>query len=204
MKTVIVNYGMGNPGSILNMLKYLDINAIISDQFSDIESADKLILPGVGSFDHGMNSLNNSGLSDALSEQVVIRKKPVLGICLGMHIMTLTSEEGSIMGLGWINAVTKRFRFEQESQLKVPHTGWNRIIKLKDNAIADHLDDLSKFYFVHSYFVKCDNKNDVVCKTNFGLSFDSVFAHENIFGCQFHPEKSHRHGMQIFKNFSKI
>ena len=204
MNIVIVDYGLGNLGSILNMLKFLNIEATISDNSSVISNAKKLILPGVGSFDNGIKNLKTSGLYDVLMQQVLVQKIPILGICLGMQLMTMNSEEGIENGFGWIDAETKKFDFTPESGLKVPHIGWNRIKIKNSNIIIDGMQDISKFYFVHSYYVSCNRPNDIVCSTTFGVDFTSVFVKDNIYGCQFHPEKSHKYGMQLLKNFNSL
>jgi glutamine amidotransferase len=204
MNIVIVDYGLGNPGSILNMLRYLDIEATISDNSSVISNAKKLILPGVGSFDNGIKNLKTSGLYDVLMQKVLGQKIPILGICLGMQLMTINSEEGIENGFGWIDAVTKKFDFTPERGLKVPHIGWNRVNTENPNIIMYELQDISKFYFVHSYYVSCRRPHDIVCSTTFGIDFTSVFAKDNIYGCQFHPEKSHKYGMQLLKNFNSL
>lgn len=204
MNIVIVDYGLGNLGSILNMLRYLNIEAEISDNPNTIKDAKKLILPGVGSFDNGINNLKSSGLFDDLNHQVLIEKIPVLGICLGMQLMTSNSEEGKEEGFGWIKAAAKKFDFTPDIGLKVPHTGWNRVKVIRPNPIMIGLDDLSKFYFVHSYYISCSEQDNMVCKTTFGIDFTSVFAKDNIYGCQFHPEKSHKYGMQLLRNFNNI
>ncbi len=204
MNIVIADYGMGNVGSILNMLKYLDIQAVITDDPATLRKAGKIILPGVGSFDNGMNNLIQTGLYDALMEKALISKIPVLGICLGMQLMTHSSEEGVSKGLGWINASTIRFNFKPDSGLKVPHVGWNSVHPQRKHSLIYGIDESSKFYFVHSYYVVCNEKEDSLCKTSFGIPFDTIIARDNIFGCQFHPEKSHKFGMQLFKNFNNI
>lgn len=204
MNIAIVDYGMGNPGSILNMLNYLDIEAAITANPEEISHARKIILPGVGAFDNGMANLRQSGLINVLNRKVMDEKTPVLGICLGMQLMTAHSEEGKTDGLGWINARTVKFRLPENINLKVPHTGWNRLDVTGRNPVSGWFDHDSKFYFVHSYHVVCNDETDSVCKTTHGIPFDSVFAHDNIFGCQFHPEKSHKYGMKVFKNFDKL
>lgn len=201
---IIIDYGMGNLGSILNMFNYLDISAAIHSDPRVIAKAGKIILPGVGAFDNGMLNLKESGIYDVLMERVTVDKIPVLGICLGMQLMTESSEEGMEPGLGWIKATTRRFNFENISNLKVPHVGWNNIRIVKPNPVVEGLDAVSKFYFVHSYYVECRNLEDVVCKTTYGHAFDTVIAHENIYGCQFHPEKSHKYGMKVYENFNKL
>lgn len=203
-KICIVNYGLGNLGSIQNMYKKIGVKAAISHDETEIAEADKLILPGVGAFDEGMRGLKRSGLMQILERKVLEEKTPVLGVCLGMQLLTNESEEGDEEGLGWINAKAKKFSFAAESDLKVPHMGWNEVEICRDDELVkelDKADEAARFYFVHSYFVECENPQDVLLKTSHGNEFDVAFRHEQIMGVQFHPEKSHRFGMQILKNF---
>ncbi len=204
MNIVIVDYGLGNTGSILNMLRHLEIDAAISNSIDEIKKAKRLILPGVGAFDHGMKNLISSGIGEVLTEMVMAKKIPVLGICLGMQLMTLRSSEGMATGMGWINASTIGFDRDIAVKLRVPHTGWNTVEIKKENDLLKDMPDDSRFYFVHSYHLQCHDKTLAAGRTHYGEWFDSVIAHENIFGCQFHPEKSHRFGMKIFENFNKI
>lgn len=204
MSIVIIDYGMGNTGSILNMLKFLQIDAIISASPSDIEKADKIILPGVGAFDHGINQLQKHQLINSLNEQILVRKKPILGICLGLQLMTNSSEEGVLPGLGWLDAQTLKFKINPDTTIRIPHIGWNLLEPLQQHPLLNDLQHPSKYYFVHSYYLSCNNPADVVGVTYHGQRFDALVAHENIMGCQFHPEKSHRFGMKIFENFNKI
>ncbi|MES2691176.1 MAG: imidazole glycerol phosphate synthase subunit HisH [Bacteroidota bacterium] len=199
----IVNYGMGNLGSIHNMFKYLGIPAQISASESEIANAEKLLLPGVGAFDAAMQKLNSSGLKEVLDHKVLVEKKPVLGICLGMQLLTNKSEEGSLKGLGWIDAETVKFR-PDNTQIKIPHMGWNLANEVRPSLLTGSLPDEPRFYFVHSYYVKAKDEKDVLMKTRYGVDFDSVVQHENIYGAQFHPEKSHKYGMKIFQNFNRI
>lgn len=198
---VIIDYGMGNIGSIDNMLKYLGVKAIISSDENVISNADKIILPGVGHFDRAMSNIKNLGLTDVLKEMAMIKKKPFLGICLGMQIMCECSDEGILPGLSFVQAEVKKFDFGLDSKLKVPHMGWNRIYSNKSSNILDGLDNDSRFYFVHSYFVKCQNEMDVLTKTTYEFDFVSSFEVDNLIGVQFHPEKSHRFGVTLFRNF---
>jgi glutamine amidotransferase len=200
-KVVIIDYGMGNIGSIDNMLKYLGVKAIISSDVTVISNADKIILPGVGHFDRAMTNIKNLGLMDVLKEMAMVKKKPFLGICLGMQIMCKSSDEGLLPGLSFVQAEVKKFNFGLDSKLKVPHMGWNKIHSNKTSNILNGLDYVSRFYFVHSYFVKCQNEMDVLTKTTYGFEFVSSFEVDNLIGAQFHPEKSHRFGVTLFRNF---
>lgn len=204
MNIVIIDYDMGNPGSIMNMLKYLNIEAIISNNPEEIKKAKKIILPGVGAFDNGISNLKEKGLFNLLNEKVLVENTPILGICLGMQLMTLSSEEGEMDGFGWIKASVKRFSPNKEIKLKVPHIGWNNVEVLNPHPITDNITVDSKFYFVHSYHVVCEEQTDVISRTHYDISFDSIIAKDNIYGCQFHPEKSHKHGMKILENFQNI
>ncbi|KMJ53613.1 imidazole glycerol phosphate synthase [Vogesella sp. EB] len=200
---VIIDYGVGNLGSIQNMLRKVGCQAITSSDPDVIMNAPKLLLPGVGAFDAGMQCLTERGLKPVLNDYVISRKKPVLGICLGMQLMTASSDEGSIPGLGWIDAQVKRIR-PSDSTLKVPHMGWNQVRQVKDDPLLTNLVTGSRFYFVHSYHVECHNPEDVLLTTNYGGEFHSAFRHGNIWGFQFHPEKSHKFGMQLLKNFAEL
>jgi len=202
---VVVDYKMGNIGSILNMFKKIGISVTSSSSSDEIEKADKLILPGVGSFDSGMENLKISGLIPMLNEKVIKKKTPVLGICLGMQLFGTKSEEGGMLGLGWIDAETARFKFSQgQPNLKIPHMGWNNIVLKRESSLFKDMPEDSRFYFVHSYHLICNNEKDVVAKTFYGYEFASIVQKENIYGVQFHPEKSHKFGMKLLKNFAEI
>lgn len=201
---IVVDYGLGNINSICNMLSHLNIRTRISNCLEEIIEADKLILPGVGSFDAGMMSLRKSGLDISLSEAVLVRKKPVLGICLGMQLMTKRSEEGKEKGLGWFNASTEKFKFTESVGLKIPHMGWNRVISKAQSPLFEGLIDENRFYFVHSYHVVCENEANILAECCYGESFVCAIRQENIWGVQFHPEKSHRFGMRLLKNFAEL
>lgn len=200
----IIDYGMGNLGSIRNMLQRLGSLCMVTSDLSQIRKAKKIILPGVGSFDQAMNNLKDFDLIGILSEKVQELKTPVLGICLGMQVMAKDSEEGSLPGLGWIDACTKKFNsLALDPILKIPHMGWNTL-KIKRNvAFLADLPQNPSFYFVHSYHVVCNSIEDVVATTNHGYDFVSIFQHDNILAVQFHPEKSHKFGMQVLKNFAE-
>jgi glutamine amidotransferase len=196
---VIVDYGLGNVGSVANMLRKAGARARVSASCADIDAADKLILPGVGHFDSGMGKLHEAGLLPALNEQVLGRGKPVLGICLGMQMMTRGSEEGSRPGLGWIDATTHRF--PDLAGLRVPHMGWNTVQPENRASLFARGGDAERFYFVHSYFVKTADPEHVAATCGYGIDFAAAFQANNIFGVQFHPEKSHWFGMTLLKRF---
>jgi glutamine amidotransferase len=201
---VIIDYGMGNTGSIVNMFKKIGIESKISSDINEIENASKLILPGVGSFDNGMRNISDRGLLDILNKKVLYDKTPVLGICLGCQLITRTSEEGSLPGLGWIGADTVRFNFDGvNSHLKIPHMGWNTVSINNNHPLVNNLMGEQRYYFVHSYHLKCYNEEDVLMKTHYGYDFPSAVNRENITGLQFHPEKSHHFGMQLLKNWAE-
>lgn len=197
---VVVEYGMGNLGSILNMLKKVGAEAKSSSRAKDILSADKLILPGVGSFDHGMEHLNNLNLIEPLNRAASEQGKPILGICLGAQLLTQGSEEGHLPGLGWLDATTVRIKADA---LKVPHMGWNIARPLKPSALFQDLPIPARFYFVHSYHMVCGNPADSLCQTPYGMEFTSGIERDNLVGLQFHPEKSHKFGMILMRNFAE-
>lgn len=198
----IVDYGMGNLGSIANMLKKIGFNAEVTADAARVGSARKLILPGVGAFDAGMDRLERSGLVGPLNERVREARVPILGICLGMQLMTEGSAEGVRPGLGWIDADTVRFE-AIDAAMKIPHMGWNLVRPVRAAALTDELPAEPRFYFVHSYFVRCRREDDVILKTAYGGDFDSGFHRDNVWGVQFHPEKSHKFGMQLLRNFAQ-
>ena len=202
---VIVDYGMGNLGSIVNMLKKVGAEATITSDKSVIERARKLILPGVGAFDNGMKNLNRLDLLTLLNRKALEERIPVLGVCLGMQLLTKGSEEGDLPGLGWIDAETVKFRFDTaNSSLKIPHMGWNSIKVKNHRALFEEMNDELRFYFVHSYYVRCNEESDILATTHYGHEFTSSVMRDNIMGTQFHPEKSHKFGMKVFKNFINL
>lgn len=201
----IVDYKMGNIGSILNMFKKIGVEATITADREIISNANGLVLPGVGAFDGGMNNLKNLKLLDVLQEAVLEKKKPVLGICLGMQLLFDSSEEGRAKGLGWISGECLKFpNILHNEVLKVPHIGWNYIDKKENHPLLEGADADTRFYFVHSYYVKSAEPDAVLAASEYGLKFDSIVAKDNVMGVQFHPEKSHRYGMELLKNFSNI
>jgi imidazole glycerol-phosphate synthase subunit HisH len=201
---VIIDYGMGNLGSIANMLKKVGAQATVSSDIATIEQADKLILPGVGAFDNGMANLSRLGLLPVLNAKVREAKTPILCVCLGMQLLAQRSEEGQLPGLGWLQAEAIRFKFNQgQSNLKVPHMGWNLINLQRPHPVFADMYEEPRFYFVHSYHVICQNEADVLAKTEYGYEFVAAVAKENIVGVQFHPEKSHKFGMRLYKNFAE-
>jgi len=202
----IVDYGMGNLGSIVNMLKKVGATeAVMTADEKVIERAEKLILPGVGAFDTGMKKLSDTGLTETLNRKALEEKVPVLGICLGMQLITKGSEEGDRPGLGWIDAETLKFRFDKSDMtLKVPHMGWNSVTVRQADGIFKGVEEEPRFYFVHSYYVRCADEADILGTTHYGHEFTSSVRRGNIMGTQFHPEKSHKFGMNVFKNFVNL
>jgi len=201
---VIVDYGLGNLASVLNMFKKAGVkNVCISSDETVIEKASKLILPGVGAFDAGMDNLEKSGLIPLLNKKVIEDKIPLLGICLGMQLLTKKSEEGVKPGLGWIDAETVKFNLDPVLKLKVPHMGWNYIKVLNQNPLIE-MGSKNRFYFVHSYYVKCKDESQSIATSHFGIDFTCMVNKDNIYGAQFHPEKSLKFGMQVLDNFAKL
>ena len=198
----IVDYGMGNLGSVLNMFRYIGVPANISSDLSVINKASKLLLPGVGAFDSAISRINSSGLRDILDHKVIVKQTPILGICLGMQLLTSGSEEGTLPGFGWIPAETSRF--SSLPDLKIPHMGWNLVTPNTPSELTQDLPTASRFYFVHSYYITVDNPQYSILRTCHGIEFDSAIQCDNIYGTQFHPEKSHKFGMHLLKNFSNI
>ncbi len=203
-KIVIVDYGMGNLFSVKKKLNRLKKDCIISSEPKIISQADKLILPGVGHFKKAMKNIHDLKLYDSLNQTVLIDKKPVLGICLGMQIMADYSEEGNCSGLGWIKADVKRFNINNKLKYKVPHTGWNNIIKKKESKILGNVSEDSEFYFVHAYHLVAGNPDDIICETEYEYNFCSAIEKNNIYGVQFHPEKSHFSGEKLLFNFVNL
>jgi len=197
----IIDFGMGNLGSIRNMLARLNIESEITSDQKHIRLADKLILPGVGAFDKAMSNLLDLGLLPLLHELVIDNKTPILGICLGMQLLSEKSEEGALKGLGWIESETVRFKFSEEQNLRIPHMGWNTVNIQKDSCLFTEMYHEPRFYFVHSYHLKCKSRDTILTETHYGYDFTSAVQKDNIYGVQFHPEKSHKFGMRLLKNY---
>jgi glutamine amidotransferase len=201
---VIVDYGIGNLASVLNMLKKIGVKeAAVSGNEEVLAKASKILLPGVGAFDSGMGNLEKSGLISLLNQKALREKVPVLGICLGMQMLTKRSREGQKPGLGWIDAETLKFNPPAEMKLKVPHMGWDYIKVQRPNPLVE-TDSKSRFYFVHSYYVKCLDETQSLATCFFGQEFTCMVNKDNIFGTQFHPEKSLKFGMKVLENFAKL
>lgn len=201
----IINYGSGNIQAIANIYHKLNIPFIITDNVEELRMATKLILPGVGAFDEVMNQLNNSGLRETLDEMVLIKKTPVIGVCVGMQILAKSSEEGVTPGLGWIDGIVKKMSVANlHHKPHLPHMGWNVAKPKRESSLLEGLDIQKGFYFLHSYCFDCKNQDDILMTTEYGQEVISAVNHENIYGTQFHPEKSHNNGIQIFKNFANL
>ena len=196
---IIIDYGMGNLHSVYKAFERLGSEVKISNNLEDIKKADKIILPGVGNFKKGMENLRKLNLIKPLNQRATEDKTPILGICLGMQLLTKHSEEGDCDGLGWFNAVTRKFNLRKE--FKVPHMGWNSINIEKNDKIFEGIEPNSKFYFVHSFYVECLEEKDILAYTEHDKNFVSAIQKDNIYGMQFHPEKSHESGLKILKNF---
>ena len=192
---------MGNTGSIKNMLSFLGFESQVSNEAKIINEADFLILPGVGKFDRAMQNINNLNLADTISEAVVEKRIPTLGICLGMQLMCLSSEEGNEKGLGLVNYYVKQFKFINRSNLKIPHMGWNFLKKTNNGLLFKSQEENQRFYFVHSFYLEDSDLPYKTSITRYGIDFISSFEKDNLFGVQFHPEKSHSYGKNLFKNF---
>ena len=199
----IVDYGMGNSKSVSNMLRKIGFGAFITSIPGDLKKAKKIILPGVGSFDTAINNLQQYGLIDSLTDCAIIKKIPVLGICLGMHLFANNSEEGNLPGLCWIPGQVRKINFSKENTiLKIPHMGWNTVKPSnEDTVLFKDVPQSMRFYFVHSYHFVCDNPENILATCHYGYEFTCAVKKENIYGVQFHPEKSHKFGMQVLKNF---
>lgn len=208
MTTTVVSCGIGNVGAIPNMLRRVGESCVIAETVEQIRAGQRIILPGVGSFNAAMRRIRDSGLMEVLDEMVRQRGVPILGICLGMQLMSQGSEEDDAgqrePGFGWIKGRCLRFKpAHSEQKLRIPQMGWNLVSVRRPSPLFDGFDDDSRFYFAHSYYMECDVPDDVVTTTDYGCTFASAVQHENVMGVQFHPEKSHRFGLRLFENFVK-
>ncbi|OCA69878.1 imidazole glycerol phosphate synthase, glutamine amidotransferase subunit [Chryseobacterium contaminans] len=201
----LIDYGVGNINAFVNVYKRVDVPVKIAKTKEDLLDAQKLILPGVGHFDHAMSQLNNSGMRDTLDELVLEKKIPVIGICVGMQMMANNSDEGTLEGLKWINATVKKFDESKIKQVtRLPHMGWNDVKPVKDLDLFKGLERDAIFYFLHTYYFECNNSEDIMAITDYGGEFASAAHHENKYGIQFHPEKSHSYGEILLHNFAKL
>ena len=201
----LIDYRVGNIFAFQNVFKRLDIPTKIAKTCQDLIDAEKLILPGVGSFDYAMNQLNNSGMRGKLDELVLEKKVPVIGICVGMQMMGNRSDEGKLDGLKWIDAEILKFNESLiQQRTKLPHMGWNDVSPIENHPLFIGLEKEAIFYFLHSFYFKCNDINDSIANTEYGISFSSAVNHNNIYGIQFHPEKSHQYGEKLLHNFAKL
>lgn len=201
----IVNYGSGNIQAILNIYKQLNINCFVANTPEELLGTTKLILPGVGSFDETMKQLMDSGFKKELDILVLEHKIPVMGICVGMQILAKRSDEGKLNGLGYIDAEVKKFDSSKILEKPhLPHMGWNSIEPTKNHKIFENIEFENGFYFLHTYYFSCHTEEDILARTNYSGNFASAVNHHNVFGMQFHPEKSHHNGVQLFKNFANL
>ena len=201
----IINYGLGNIRAFANVYNRLNIPHAIISKPDELRNAEKLILPGVGAFDHAMELLQRSGMRETLDELVLERKVPILGICVGMQMLAQSSEEGKLSGLGWIDAVVKRFDPTTLShKTHLPHMGWNNVVPSSDNALFRELQDSPTFYFLHSYYVSCSREEHVIARTQYGIQFACAVNFDNVYGVQFHPEKSHHNGVRLLQSFGSV
>lgn len=201
---VVVDCGISNVRSVVKMVSKAGGSVEATSQPDRIRLADKLILPGVGSFARAVSNLNDLNLVDVLAEAALERRIPVLGLCLGMQLFTRTSEEGGGRGFGWLPAETRRFQFDRESPLKVPHMGWNEVTPAKPDPLLQSLPPEPRFYFVHSYYVHCDDPDDVLLWSTHGQRFAAGVRRANLWGMQFHPEKSHKYGLALIRSFVDV
>lgn len=200
----IVDYGLGNIGSVAHMLRHIGADCTFASTVEEIEKADALILPGVGAFDYAMDVLHRKGFVQPLRRQALDRKIPILGICLGMQLLASRSEEGNATGLELIDAEFLKFRPEPGTTLKVPHMGWNAVTAVRDNPLIASTEEEQRFYFVHSYYARTKYPSDDIATCNYGVQFVAAYGRDNVFGVQFHPERSHKFGMGVLKSFATL
>ncbi len=201
LKVAIIDYGMGNLKSVHRRLSLLNAQPIVTSDVNEVQKCDKIILPGVGHFGKAMENIKTLGLFETLNELVLQKKVPILGICLGLQLMAQRSEEGNVEGFGWINSEVIKFKVQDKLKYKVPQTGWNTVEICKGSKLFEGIPNHSEFYFVHSYHLESANKESILGKSEFNYSFISAIEEINIFGTQFHPEKSHDAGILLIKNF---
>lgn len=201
----IIDYGLGNISAFENIFKKLNVPIKIARNSDDLESASKIILPGVGAFDHAMDLLDESGMRPTLNRKVLHEKVPVIGICVGMQILGTSSDEGSRLGLGWIDGHVLKFDVgKMKANTNLPHMGWNDVKPIQISPLFSDLEENAQFYFLHSYYFECKHRENVLALTDYDFEFASAIVAENIYGVQFHPEKSHSFGIQLLKNFSEL
>ena len=202
----IIDYGLGNALAFVNMYRRLNIPVSVANTAEDLASSDKLILPGVGSFDHAMQKLNQSGMRQALEKLVLQQGVPILGICVGMQMLAKSSDEGKLPGLGWIDGTVKKFDSLKimRGNTYLPHMGWNDVKPVVEASLFKGIEQDGRFYFLHSYYFECQKQSDILAMTDYGVQFSSAVGHDHVYGVQFHPEKSHHFGSQLLKNFGEL
>ena len=200
----IIDYGLGNISAFANVFDTISQPFIIARSNDELKKATKVVLPGVGSFDHAMMLLEKSGMYDLLNSMVIEQKTPVLGVCVGMQMMARMSEEGTRPGLGWIVGEVKKFVETPRRAVRIPHMGWNNVVPSCGHGLMRGLDHESRFYFLHSYYFECRNGSDILATTDYDGRFTCAIGQNNIYGVQFHPEKSHRWGNQLLENFARL
>lgn len=202
----IIDYGLGNIKAFENVYKRLNISCCLARSSKELENVTKIILPGVGAFDHAMSMLNDSGMRELLEIKVLRERVPVLGICVGMQMLANSSDEGKLDGLGWISGTVKKFTHSGDEAHKypLPHMGWNSIEVIEEDDLVAGLSGSPQFYFLHSYYFQCEDDKQTIARADYGGNFSCIIKHENIYGIQCHPEKSHHNGVALLKNFSEI
>lgn len=201
----IVDYGLGNIAAFTNVYKRMNLGVRVARAAEELADAERIILPGVGAFDHALDLLDASGMRDTLEHHVEVRKTPVMGVCVGMQILASRSDEGQREGLGWIPGRVRHFSGAPDAQgLPLPHMGWNDVQPAADQPLFQGLDDDPRFYFLHSYYFECDSQDDVAAVANYGLEFGCAVRRDNVYGVQFHPEKSHHFGAALLRNFASV
>lgn len=201
----IIDYGLGNVLAFKNALNRLNVPVVIAKSPADLAGATRLILPGVGSFDHAMKEFDRSGMRETVEQLVLVGRTPILGVCVGMQMLARSSDEGELPGLGWIDAEVNRFDSSRMRQpIHLPHMGWNDVIPLANGHLFHGLEEGARFYFLHSYYFQCHDPENVLATSTYGVQFSSAVRRNNIYGVQFHPEKSHHYGSQLLKNFAEL
>lgn len=201
----IIDYGLGNVRAFENVYARLNMATVVARSAEDLRGAERVILPGVGAFDYAMSLLDGSGMKQALTELVVDKGVPVLGVCVGMQMLAIDSEEGKLPGLGWVDGHVKKIDVsQQDGPIRVPHMGWNAIALARPTALTSGIGDDATFYFLHSYYFSCNSADDVLAETAYGDSFPCAVGTGNVYGVQFHPEKSHRWGVKLLENFARL
>lgn len=201
--TTIVDYGLGNIGAFTNTYKRIGLTVQVARTAEELARAKRIILPGVGSFDHAMDLLNRSGMRDTLEDLVLNQERPVVGVCVGMQMLADSSEEGSRPGLGWVPGVARHFRSRPANvELPMPHMGWNDVTPRPGEALFADLEQNARFYFLHSFFFDCEQPDDVAATASYGIEFGCAVRRGHVYGVQFHPEKSHHFGATLLKNFA--